>query len=143
MALYQLIYMSSMVSDRPELMGPIVASAVRNNSACGITGMMLHAGGNILQVLEGEEAAVRRTFEAIERDRRHGGVLELIAQHIGSRDFATWSMGFREISMADLRKFPAALAVLKADVETIERLARNGEALTLLKSFADGSLDVV
>ena len=142
MALFQLIYMSSLVTDKPEVLGAILAASVRNNKRRDITGMMLYADGNIMQVLEGNEDAVRDTFHAIESDARHRGLFVLIEGEIASRQFASWSMGFRQLSKPDLESFPAAAHVFKAHQDEISMRGRAGDALTVLKSFADGSMSV-
>jgi hypothetical protein len=143
MQLFQLIYMSSLVTDQPALLPSILEASVRNNKQNGITGMMLYVDGNVLQVLEGEREIVLKTFRAIEADPRHKGIFVLIEQEVASRQFAAWSMGFRHLSQVELAKLPAAVHVFKARQDEIALRGRAGEALTILKSFADGSMGVV
>ncbi len=142
MALFQLLYMSSLVSADPDLLPSILDISVRNNKRQSITGMMVYADGNVLQVLEGEKDAVLQTFRAIEMDNRHSGIFVLIEAEIASRQFASWSMGFRQLNKADLEKFPAAAHVFKASKGEFDVRARSGDALTILKSFAEGSMSL-
>jgi hypothetical protein len=143
MSMFQLIYMSSLITDEPGLLHSILDVSVRNNGRNGITGMMLYADGNVIQVLEGEKDAVHTTFQAIEMDKRHTGIFVLIEQEIASREFASWSMGFRQLAKAELEKLPAVANVFKVQQEDISLRIRAGDALTILKSFADGSMSLV
>jgi hypothetical protein len=142
MPLFQLIYLSALVTDKPELLVSILEQSIRNNKQRDITGMMLYADGNVMQVLEGEKEVVLQTFRAIEADTRHTGVFVLIEQDVASRQFASWSMGFRHLSKADLEKLPPAAHVFKARQDEIALRGRAGDALTVLKTFADGSMSV-
>jgi hypothetical protein len=47
-------------------------------------------------------------------------------------------MGFRQLSKADLEKFPVAANVFKVHQHEIGLRVQPGEALTLLRSFAEG-----
>jgi hypothetical protein len=143
MALIQLIYMSSLVTDEPELLSSILDVSVRNNKRRSITGMFLYADGSVLQVLEGEKEVVQEAFRTIELDERHSGIFVLIEQEIAARQFASWSMGFKNLTKLDLEKFPAAVHVFKARRDEISLRIRAGEALTILQSFADGSMSVI
>ena len=100
--MYQLLYVSSATRkmSNPEL-GAILDAARRNNVGDGITGMLLHIDGNFLQVLEGEEEVVERTFARISSDSRHSGVVALLRREVASRTFHDWSMGFERISSTD------------------------------------------
>jgi hypothetical protein len=53
MALFQLIYMSSLVSDEPEILTAILDTSVQNNKRRDITGMIVCQAGSLMQVLEG------------------------------------------------------------------------------------------
>jgi len=143
MPLFQMIYMSSLVTQSPAILPAILEAAVRNNKSRAITGMLLYADGSVLQVLEGEKDLVLKTFAAIEADKRHDGIFVLIEHEIATRQFASWSMGFKQLSRSDLEKLPAAAHVFQARQDEISIRGRAGEALTILRSFADGSMSVV
>jgi len=99
MSLIQLIYVSQPCGPigSHELV-QIVDSCRRNNEQTGITGMLAFSGTNFLQLLEGDEADVERTFARIEHDRRHSGIRVLGRTPIADRSFGTWSMGFAGMS---------------------------------------------
>lgn len=72
-----------------------------NNRRDGISGVLVYRDGDFLQVLEGPEAAVRRTYARIAADARHGGVIVLDESEIAERNFGDWSMGFRRVPAAE------------------------------------------
>ncbi len=95
MALFQLIYMSTLATDEPDILHGILDSSVRNNPRKNITGMMLYSEGSVLQVLEGEKDDVLELFRVIERDVRHSGIYLLIESEISTRNFppGAWGSG--------------------------------------------------
>ncbi|ABK45044.1 BLUF domain protein [Magnetococcus marinus MC-1] len=95
----QLVYVSSSVRlfTKDELIGILEVSRTHNQSK-GITGILLYANGNFLQLLEGEKKDVDALYEKITQDKRHRGCIKLFAKDATSRLFPDWSMGFRELS---------------------------------------------
>ena len=78
------------------------------NERLGVTGLLLYSGGNVIQTLEGTPEAVDAVFGAIIDDPRHGDVRVVDRRAIDERAFASWSMGFRNVSareVADLQDF--------------------------------------
>lgn len=94
----QLIYLTAAVRlmQDDELMA-LLRQSRTNNEAAGLTGILLYSGGNFLQVLEGEGAAVDALMARIERDPRHRNLIVLMRRPITERMFPTWSMGFRRL----------------------------------------------
>ena len=72
----------------------ILATARRRNPAAGVTGAMLFNEDWFVQLLEGEEAHVRATYDRIAADPRHEDVELLVQMPCESRRFPDWSMGF-------------------------------------------------
>lgn len=98
-----LLYLSSAAikfSDN-DLIG-LLAKARENNTRLNVTGMLLYHDGNFLQVLEGEEAAVRPLFEKISQDPRHQSIIKLIERPLTERQFGAWSMAFRTVADVSL-----------------------------------------
>lgn len=56
--------------------------------------MLLYHDGCFFQVLEGESEPLERTFAAIARDTRHGGVIILKSRAVTERALPQWSMGY-------------------------------------------------
>lgn len=73
-----------------------------NNSANQITGMLLYLNGKFIQVLEGPEVEVQRTFEKIKNDERHYRVIKVLQGNYPERVFSDWQMGFRVVTQEDL-----------------------------------------
>ena len=76
------------------------------NEETGITGMLLYAGGNFIQTLEGPSDEVDALFALIDSDSRHDGVFLVRREDIDERMFAAWHMGFKEISAQDAHEVP-------------------------------------
>ena len=72
----------------------ILRASRRNNRAVGVTGALLYADGNFLQVLEGEPSAVDGVYRRVQKDARHRGVLTMYDARTPERAFPDWSMGF-------------------------------------------------
>ena len=90
----RLLYISSAspkVSD--EQVQEILMSARRNNPANGITGVLIHGGGQFMQVLEGPEQKILRQYVKILDDRRHDDARILHVSPAHTRIFEQWSMG--------------------------------------------------
>ena len=72
------------------------------NERLGVTGLLLYSGGNVIQTLEGTSYAVDDVFDAIQVDPRHGDVHVVERREVDERSFATWSMGFRNVSAREV-----------------------------------------
>ena len=96
--MHKLIYSSRPAAglSRPDLRAILAASRTRNARA-GVTGRLLYSDAAFLQVLEGEEEAVRATFARIEADARHHDVRVLVDEDSPGRAFGEWSMGFSSL----------------------------------------------
>jgi len=131
--LIQLIYVSQPAGPvgSHELI-QIVDSCRRNNEKSGVTGMLAFSGEHFLQLLEGPEEEVSRTFERIERDTRHRQI-RLIARHpVAQRAFGDWSMGF-----AGMGAFNADLLRQCLGTGTLDPAAlQPGPALDFLAALA-------
>jgi len=84
----------------------LLEGARRNNSALGVTGVLLHIDSSFLQVLEGELTVVESLYEKIGLDKRHTRVKKLIQEPIQKRDFEDWSMGLAKITSKELSVVP-------------------------------------
>lgn len=96
--LYSLVYTSrqNRPFDTADLPSLLHRSRVAN-SRTGITGLLLYWQGTFVQALEGERKHVCRLADAISQDRRHGAFFICSRQQIAVRQFAGWSMGFRDL----------------------------------------------
>jgi len=99
--MFRLIYRSKEREEfSPSDLKKLLALARSRNRAVRVTGMLIYKKGDFLQVLEGDEAAVKRTFLRIENDPRHGDLC--VMQHAefvrGPQMFRKWSMGFADVT---------------------------------------------
>jgi len=119
MNLFHLVYISSAKPGfgRAQLRALLERSRVKNETL-GITGLLLHHEGKLLQVLEGPERAVRALFDIIQADTRHVGATVLLEEEIPARQYPQWPMAFRDLGMSDL----PALADLPADLSEAQQL---------------------
>jgi len=111
----------------------ILTTSREKNGNRGITGMLLYKGGNILQILEGEEAQVLPLFETIQKDERHKGVMKLYQKSVEARDFPEWTMGFHDLSAGDFRQLEGFSKILDPDFDM--QTINPSVAAKLLTSF--------
>ncbi len=96
--MFQLVYLSTaVVPFSPAELAALHEKCRANNRLHWITGMLLHQAGSFLQVLEGEEAAVRTLAKTISMDPRHEKIVVLHEEMTTQRLFPNWSMGFRDL----------------------------------------------
>jgi hypothetical protein len=109
----QILYVSSKAPSKALSVGEVLITSRRNNEAAGVTGLLYTDGSRFLQVLEGEDEAVTRTFDRIRADDRHQAVVVLADRQTDAREFGRWSMAHRQPSdTADA--FDARMAILLA-----------------------------
>lgn len=109
--LSSLTYMSSAVGKpRQSDIDHLLTRARIRNEREQVTGILLFAEGSFMQVIEGPEAGIERVYSAIVSDPMHHNILELLHESIEMREFAQWSMAYREVGSreVDLRDDLAA-----------------------------------
>ena len=98
----QLLYVSNTIDDLAlGDLDDILTSARRNNAMMGITGLLLSIDGGFLQILEGEERAVRELYTRVAADPRHEHLRLMLDREIPCRAFPEWAMGFERPCMDD------------------------------------------
>ncbi|MDC8787238.1 BLUF domain-containing protein [Roseateles koreensis] len=71
----------------------ILKQSREHNPAEGITGLLCHADGTFIQLLEGGRDAVNARYKQIVGDARHRDVVLLSYEEVTERQFGGWSMG--------------------------------------------------
>jgi hypothetical protein len=90
---FQLLYISSASRQMLRIdVEQILFTARRFNAKNGVTGLLISSPARFMQVLEGEEAAVRETYERICADPRHRAHVILRETEVEERQFSDWSM---------------------------------------------------
>ena len=136
--LTSLVYVSSAVElfSQAELRA-LLDTSRRNNSRSGITGMLLYKDGNFLQVLEGPATAIRDVHVRINRDPRHTGLITLMERPITERQFADWSMGFRNLADPGLRAAPGYSEFLNIPLKEAALVSEPSRVDRLLRVFRE------
>ncbi|GIL41520.1 BLUF domain-containing protein [Roseiterribacter gracilis] len=119
MLLLRIVYVST--ATRPlsaaTLDAMLVLCRVRNRDD-GVTGLLLCAGDQFMQAIEGPPGAVNDLRGRLLADRRHQAYRELLRQDTPARMFPDWSMEFRRID----GQMPAGFRLL------VDRAVRHGPA---------------
>jgi hypothetical protein len=134
--MFALVYVSSATNpfSREEL-AQLLEKARTNNAARSITGMLLYKDGNFMQVLEGEREAVEQLARQIGTDPRHHGMMVLLKQEQPDREFAAWSMGFRELTDDDIRRMQGFDEFMNIDATRAPPANAASKLLSLLRTF--------
>jgi len=87
-AILQLVYQSRATTAMgAEALRDLLHEARPKNEASNITGVLLYKAKRFIQVLEGEEAVVRRLYATIKSDARHTEVETLLTTRVRHRVF--------------------------------------------------------
>ena len=99
----RLIYASQATEDLdPDQLVDLLSVARAGNERAGLNGMLLYCSQSFLQALEGDGAALARTYERIRADRRHTSLRLLQDLEVTERLFSNWSMGFDHVDEEEL-----------------------------------------
>jgi hypothetical protein len=119
--MFSMTYVSSAQSElSPADLEQILATSRVNNARDGITGILLYADGNIIQVLEGEASVVRDRYMKIAQDSRHHGAIILLEETIEERAFPEWTMGFKHFSREDLQRLSGRNEHMETKAEQLD-----------------------
>lgn len=131
-----LVYVSSsttLLTD--EDLVEILKRSQEKNKRLDITGMLLYRDGNIIQVLEGPEQAVRDLFSVIQQDPRHRGVIVLLEREIAAREFPDWTMAFRNLNDPDIHNVPGYSEYMNQPLDRESLMTDPNRAQRLLELF--------
>jgi hypothetical protein len=121
--LWELVYNSvAFPRELPEAdLAAMIDAARINNARLGLSGILLHHGGEYVQLLEGEQSMVQEMYYGrIAHDKRHRGARVSWEYPIGVRSFSTWSMGLvdaREVAGLDV---PGIDGLIEHGVRTLD-----------------------
>ena len=129
-----LVYVSSAVelfSDAA--LNELLEKSRTNNSARGVTGLLLYKEGNFMQFLEGPKEQVLEVMNKVKADPRHRGVIVLLQEEHEGREFEEWSMGFKKLHGE--KGVTGYSEVLNLPLTSEEFLLHPSKSLQLLLSF--------
>jgi hypothetical protein len=114
----RLLYISDIsAAGSGEQLENILRTAQKNNAANGLTGVLISGGNVFMQVLEGPEQAVLRTYVNILDDRRHGNCRLIYISPVSGRLFSNWSMGSIESNPLEFQDVTYLTAQRRETVE--------------------------
>lgn len=93
--MHMIAYTSDLVETQTDIdfvLSRIVSTAQRENPKHKITGVLFFVDNRFLQIIEGDETALRGLMQRIEEDRRHKHIEYLIDTVVESRGFSSWNM---------------------------------------------------
>lgn len=143
---FRLIYRSRdqiPVPERKVALGELFSNARSANKKLDITGALLSYGDWFVQLLEGEESAVRALYEHIARDQRHDMVTLLEAGAAPGRVFSRWSMARVAEDLDEPDTFLIAHRDGIAPAASLKPTAEQSEVLEAMRAAARGSDDVL
>lgn len=134
--LYRLVYTSARSPRCTDSdIEQILTTSRKNNSALGITGILIYTKDRFLQVLEGEKEKVMALYEKIDKDDRHGGSSMRYCEPVKGRHFIDWDMAGKKID-EDKVKFQTSLSEQK---KNLYRSMMDGD----LSSYKDEGMRVL
>jgi hypothetical protein len=135
--MFHLIYVStaSRPFDESDL-AALLKSAREANADRGLSGLLVHGGGNFMQLLEGEQTAVEETYERIKRDARHYDVQSIFTVETEDRWCADWSMAYADKS--GKKEIDGFVNSLKNE-RILSDLSDDHVAGRIMRGFIDGN----
>lgn len=129
-----LVYVSALTAPMSDgALEALVRTSRERNGREGITGVLLHSEGSIIQCLEGPAGAVRATFDRIVRDPRHGGIFVAVEEPVAERTFPSWLMGNLQVTRSEFLALESA--EWRRSSATLAETPSAG--LAMLRSFAE------
>jgi hypothetical protein len=136
LTMYRLIYVSSAVQLCSEKeLEDLLTTSRKNNSAVGLTGMLLYKNGNFMQCIEGPKEAVCALETKIRSDPRHRGMIVLLREENAQPEFNEWAMGFKRLDSNSALEFPGYSDFLDLPLTSEEFQMHPSKSLKLLLSF--------
>jgi len=102
----------------------LLQQSFKNNTAAGVTGMMLYGNATFLQALEGDEKVVDELYAKIAKDPRHSSIVFLHRKTIARRQYSDWTMAFKRVSDKEVQGIEGLRDFSEADFNS-DYLARN------------------
>ena len=72
------------------------------NRQHNITGILLYKEQSFFQVIEGEDAIIKKLMGSIREDYRHYDINLLFEREVTRRHFDLWSMGYMDVERSDV-----------------------------------------
>lgn len=133
-ALTAIAYVSSATQAQTEsALEELLLDARTFNRSSGVSGVLLHDGGNFFQYLEGPDNGVAHAYGRILASQRHRGIIELLHEPVARCHFSDWCMGFAKTPQSQILQLSQALWHSTAGQLAADTAASDG--LTLLHTY--------
>lgn len=142
--MFQLIYASHAKQAFGEIeLISLLKAARTKNLKLNITGMLLYKDGIFMQLLEGDEAAVRKLFSTIQHDNRHEKVVVLFEKNCAHSVLSDWSMGFLNLESDYAKSIPGYTTFLDTPLSSQLFVDDPTMAMQFLYIFKFAKLDAL
>ncbi|WP_130733688.1 BLUF domain-containing protein [Flavobacterium sp. J27] len=96
--MYRIIYLSSATTKfTKEDINQLLEKSRDNNQKNEITGLLLYSDGNILQIIEGKQKALKKLYSKIIMDPRHKHIIKVFEGKVTNRIYPNWKMAFNGV----------------------------------------------
>ncbi|MDX1545108.1 MAG: BLUF domain-containing protein [Christiangramia sp.] len=65
----------------------LLRKSEESNNRENITGLLLYSDGNFFQVIEGEEAKIKKLYNTIKKDERHSNIIKILSTSIHKESY--------------------------------------------------------
>ncbi len=121
----------------PDGLVGLLRQARASNDRAGVSGMLLYCGRSFLQLLEGDEQALKATYSKIVADERHASLRMLLDAEVAAPLFPDWTMGFDHLDDERLaREVEAFTPAMDYPLLNPDLVINAGVAQTLLLLYA-------
>ncbi len=102
--MYQLVYSSIASPDiTSKDINDILLKAREFNFNNDITGCLLYHNYQFAQILEGDQATIKKLYNVVEKDTRHSKSIICSESNYDTRVFKSWDMAFCELKDCDIK----------------------------------------
>jgi hypothetical protein len=137
--IWQLLYRSEQAYEMETAdMVKLLFDARAFNRDNGITGLLLHHGGQFMQLIEGEQHEVQRLYRRIAEDSRHRDAVIEVNAPADRRLFPEWQMGYAEAPEMDGLPALAGAESERDAMTSLRLLAREHMSAMRLMQFLRG-----
>jgi len=140
--IHYLVYVSQASQKmHPDELTRILESSRDYNRETQVTGLLIYKTSrdgkraSFMQLLEGDQDAVKETFRRISADERHHTKVVLDEGTAANRSFPDWLMGFRNLGNDDLSGFDGFSDLGEQSFWDRAQTGKIPQALDVMKSF--------
>ncbi len=117
--MFQLLYISNATQPLNDTdLVALLKQARKKNAGLNVTGMLLYKDAKFMQILEGDETAVRKLFAEISDDPRHQNITVIFQKRCPTAVFTDWSMGFINLDDEWAKSIPGYTSFLETPLDS-------------------------